>query len=374
MTRSSGPVFNIAAFARVLSAAGLAADVGRLMDCVRGLSFVDMRDREQFYWTLRQNLVSSREDLGLFDVAFRTWFDAAQSRGVSPEKSPEVMAVAVGGGSQGSGPNDSSEPELGGSFSPHESFYTKDFGQMSASELATVRKLLVQSRRQRPQRVSRRMTSLGSGRRIDVREMIRSAGRHDGELLERRFRARRRVHRQLVFLCDVSGSMEPYARAMLIFAYVATQGATRAEIYTFGTELTRVTKYMRGNHAETALSASTRHIRDWSGGTRIGESLEVYNKSWGDRSGARGAIVIIMSDGWEIDDASMVARQMKTLASRSYAVVWVNPLKGDPQYEPLAAGMRAALPHIDRLVPGHNFSSLDSLGQVLESVGGRHRA
>jgi uncharacterized protein with von Willebrand factor type A (vWA) domain len=182
------------------------------------------------------------------------------------------------------------------------------------------------------------------------------------------------THRKLIVLCDVSGSMEPYSRAILFFVHALLATGSGVEAFVFGTRLTRVTEELACRDPMRALDLAAHRVVDWSGGTRIGVSLKAFNDEWGRRALSRGAVVVIVSDGWERDGTAMVAREMARLARCAYAVVWVNPLKGHPDYEPLAGGMRAALPHIDRFLPGNNLSTLEDLAEVLAGIERRHAA
>src|SRR5213076_38600 len=171
--------------------------------------------------------------------------------------------------------------------------------------------------------------------------------------------------RKLVLILDVSGSMDAYARAMLLYMHAARGTGPRVEAFAFGTRLTRLTPELASRDPETAFAAAAARVTDWSGGTRIGESLKTYNDEWGRRALTRGAVVVILSDGCERGDPELIEREMTRLARQAYAVVWVNPLKGHADYEPLAGGMRAALPYVDRFLPGHNVASLQALAAVL---------
>jgi uncharacterized protein with von Willebrand factor type A (vWA) domain len=209
---------------------------------------------------------------------------------------------------------------------------------------------------------------------LDLRSLARSALANGGEPIERTFLRRRLAPRKLVFLCDVSGSMEAYARALLTFAHVLVCGGSRVEAFAFGTRLTRLTPALRTRDAAAAIESATRGPIDWAGGTRIGDSLKRFNDEWGRRSLSRGAVVVIVSDGWERGDPSQVACEMARLARAAYAVVWVNPHKGTAGYEPLAGGMQAALPYIDRFLAGQNVADLERLAEVCDGIAHRHAA
>jgi uncharacterized protein with von Willebrand factor type A (vWA) domain len=194
-----------------------------------------------------------------------------------------------------------------------------------------------------------------------------------GEPIERSFRRRIDVSRRLVVLCDISGSMEAYTRGLLLFLH-ATVAAGRAEVFAFGTRLTRLTGALRTRDPEQALEAAAATVVDWASGTRIGASLKTFNDEWGRRGFSRGAVVVIVSDGWERQDPELVGREMARLARLAYAIVWVNPLKGSVDYQPLAAGMRSALPYVDRFLPGHSIASLEDLADALSAIERRHAA
>ena len=204
--------------------------------------------------------------------------------------------------------------------------------------------------------------------------MIRRSLRTGGDPLDRPLRARKDVPRKLVVLCDVSGSMDGYARALLLFLHAVVGTGRGVEAFAFGTRLSRLTPDLATRDPDAALERCTEAVVDWGSGTRIGASLREFNEVYGRRALSRGAIVLIVSDGWEREDPELVGREMAKLARAAYAVVWVNPLKGNPQYQPLAGGMRAALPYVDRFLPGHNLRSLEELAAVLAGIERRHAA
>ncbi|HET8607058.1 MAG TPA: VWA domain-containing protein, partial [Gaiellaceae bacterium] len=232
-----------------------------------------------------------------------------------------------------------------------------------------LRELLRALARTRPRRRSRRLRADRRGDVLDLRRLARASLATGGDPAELRFRRRASAPRRLVVLCDISGSMEPYARAILLFAHALLQAGRGVEAFVFGTRLTRVTPALAHRDPDRALGATSAGALDWAGGTRIGASLRAFNDGWG----ARGAVVVVVSDGLEIGDTSAVARETARLRRESYALLWLNPLKGRPDYEPLAGGMRAALPHVDRFLPAHDFESLEQLADAVAGVGARHR-
>jgi uncharacterized protein with von Willebrand factor type A (vWA) domain len=218
-------------------------------------------------------------------------------------------------------------------------------------------------------RVGRRRTRrYGPARngRVDLERTVRRMLRQGGEPTRLAHRARRRKPRRLVVLADVSGSMEPYADAVLRFAHAAVRSAPfNTEVFTLGTRLTRITRELRARDPDAALRAAAAAIPDWSGGTRLGDAVKVFLDHWGQRGVARGAVVVLCSDGWERGDPTLLGAQAQRLARLAHAVIWVNPHKGKPGYEPITGGMVAALPHIDHLVAGHSLAALERLVQII---------
>ncbi len=209
---------------------------------------------------------------------------------------------------------------------------------------------------------------------LDLRRLVRASLRTGGDPLERSYRSRKQVPRKLVVLCDVSGSMDAYSRALLLFLHAVVGSGRGVEAFAFGTRLSRLTPDLATRDPEAAIDRCTAAVVDWGAGTRIGVSLKEFNDVYGRRALTRGAVVVVVSDGWERDDPDLVGREMARLARAAYAVVWVNPLKGNPEYQPLAGGMRAALPFVDRFLPGHNLKSLEELAAVLAGIERRHAA
>jgi uncharacterized protein len=261
-------------------------------------------------------------------------------------------------------------------YSADEVLRTKDFASMTPAELDRVRELIAAIAADRPQRSTRRLRRHHRGRALDLRLTIRASLATAGDPFRRELRTRAQVPRKVVVLCDVSGSMEAYARALLLFVHSVRCSGKGVEVFVFGTRLTRLTSELDSHDPGRAIDEASRRVVDWCGGTRIGASLKAYNAVWGRRGLTRGGIVVIASDGWEREEggAVLLGREMARLAREAYAVVWVNPLKGDPRYEPLAAGMRAALPSVDRFLPGHNVASLVQLRDVLAGIERRHAA
>lgn len=369
-----GVVQHIVTFGRVLREAGLEVGPGRVADALKGLDAVELARQEDVYWTLRQTLVSRREDIEPFDRAFHAWFLGTAVQPPPAAEPHPPRGERRKGAPPGPGPElDGGETSLG-TWSDEELLRTKDFAAMTPEEFARARKLIQAIAVARPQRRTRRLRPHPKGRALDVRGLVRSSLATGGDPVERAFRSRAAAPRKLVLILDVSGSMEAYARALLLYMHAARGSGRGVETFAFGTRLTRLTRELGARSPEKAFEAAASRVQDWSGGTRIGESLKAYNDEWGRRSLTRGAVVVILSDGCERGDAELAGRETARLARQAFAVVWVNPLKGHVAYEPLAGGMRAALPHVDRFLSGHDVASLESLGRVLGGIERRHAA
>jgi uncharacterized protein with von Willebrand factor type A (vWA) domain len=371
----SGVVSHIVTFGRVLREAGLEVGPGRVADALKGLDAVELSRQDDVYWTLRQTLVSRREEIEPFDRAFYAWFlRTAVKPQAAATRPPPSRGERRKGAPPGPGPElDGGEATLG-AWSDDELLRTKDFASMTPEEFARAKRLIREIAIARPQRRTRRLRPDSKGFALDVRALVRASLATGGDPVERAFRSRTEAPRKLVLILDVSGSMEAYARALLLYLHAARGSGRGVETFAFGTRLTRLTHELGSRNPETAFEAAAARVQDWSGGTRIGASLKAYNDEWGRRSMTRGAVVVILSDGCERGDAQLAGTQMERLARQAFAVVWVNPLKGHAEYEPLAGGMRAALPFVDRFLSGHDVASLESLGSVLGGIERRHAA
>jgi uncharacterized protein len=368
---------DLVTFGRVLREAGLEIGPGRIADAMRGLDHVDIARQEDVYWTLRTTLVARREDLEPFDRAFDAWFlrrggRVPVRRQTDPRSMPkEARRVRRDPrADREAAPRDGEPDSIG--HSAHEVLRHKDFAAMTPREHAAARALVAEMATDRPTRRSHRLRRHRRGRCLDMRALARDAIATGGDPVARRFRRRLATPRKLVVLCDVSGSMEAYSRALLLYLHAVVRSGRGVEVFAFGTRLTRLTPELRTRDPEQALARAAERVVDWASGTRIGASLKEYNDVWGRRALTRGAVVLVASDGWERQDHGLVGVEMARLHRAAYAVVWVNPVKGSPEYQPLAAGMRAALPYIDRFVAGHNLASLEALGGLLARIERRH--
>ena len=379
-------VASLSRFGRALRAGGLEVGPGRIQAALLALTAVDIGSRDETYWALRCTLVSRRADLDAFDEAFVRFYDEAgiDQPDLAPgEGSAEPMGEQVpetldriDAESLSQAQDSDEKPDVGEHgvrWSAVERLRELDFARYTDAELREAFRLIERIARGMPMRCSRRLRMAPDGPVFDKRRTLRGAMRTDGYPIERYWRRPRPVPRKLVFVVDVSGSMQPCARAMIMFMQAAVRAGRRVEAFTFGTRLTRVTRELEGRNPDRALAAATRVVRDWAGGTRIGVNLKVLNDDWGRRGLTRGAVVVIVSDGWERGDVPAMVHEMQRLRRMTHTLVWVNPLAGEPGYEPLAQGMAGALPYIDHFLPGHNVNSLSALAEVLESLPSRRR-
>jgi len=262
-------------------------------------------------------------------------------------------------------PDEQGDP-VPAAYSEEELLREKDFALYTDAERALARRLLTRIAARAPQRMSRRTRPTRRRREAhDLRATVRASLRHGGELMERRYREPGLKPRRIVLVCDVSGSMAPYARMLLQYLQASVAARARVEAFVFGTRLTRVTRDLEGRDPDRALERAAERVTDWSGGTRIGAALAELNREHGRRIG-RGAVVVILSDGWDRGDPDLLAAEMARLRRTAHRLLWLNPLAADPRYEPLTRGMRAALPHVDHLLPGNSIASLESLADLME--------
>ncbi|MFZ9721633.1 MAG: vWA domain-containing protein [Ilumatobacteraceae bacterium] len=361
------------AFGRVLRGAGLRVPLDSVVTFVQCLDAVGITDRNRVYWAAHTAMVRRPEDREAFNVAFAVFWDRI-SAGEDPHHIAEetVSLAADSDDAEGDDSTERSDDSVSLRFSAVETLSKKDFATYSDSELAEAQRLMQRLRFVGSPRRSLRLRHSRSRRaQVDVRRTVRSSFAHLGEPVRRQWRAPSERMRRLVVLLDVSGSMEPYARAFLRFMHAAMVGRQRVEAFTLGTRLTRITRELSHRDPDKALARTSQQVADWSGGTRIGECLRMFNDRWGVRGLARGAIVVVLSDGWDRGNPDVLGEQMQRLSRVAHRVVWVNPLKVTPGYAPLARGMAAALPHVDAFVEGHSLEALEHLAAVIHDEGGR---
>jgi uncharacterized protein with von Willebrand factor type A (vWA) domain len=362
------------AFARVLRGAGLAVPVSTVVAFTEALTVVGVARRDDVYWAGRATLVRRPEDHDLYDRAFRVFWDGARGAdGGDEEPPPQTITLAIDGDEDDEGDEPdaaaaSDDPSIELRFSTTEVLRHKDFTAYDDAELAEAHRLMARMRiTGSPRRSLRLAPTRRRTSRPDLRRTVRAALRTEGDPIRRHHRAPATRHRRLVLLLDVSGSMEPYARALLRFVQAAVAGRRRVEAFALGTRLTRITRELGTRDPDLALAKAAERVVDWSGGTRLGDGVQRFNEEWGVRGMARGAVVVILSDGWDRGDPAVLAEAMQRLQRVAHRIVWVNPLKVTPGYAPLARGMAAALPFVDRFVEGHSLDAMERLADILDS-------
>lgn len=382
---SSNLLHNLILFERVLHGTGMPVGTARTMDVANALTHVQIGNRSDFYFTLRALMVNRREDIALFDDAFDAFWRKPEDFSVpialseqSPRRREKPILKAPDLKPDADPNDDGSEQnkpqkiiEVTRTYSVSEVMRHKDFSEMSAEEVAAIQKLIASLTLNIALRRTRRSV-IGNERALDLRRTIRRNMRYGGEIMGWSHRAHKRKPRPLVILADISGSMERYTRLLLHFVYGISHGARRrVESFTFGTRLTRITHAIRQNNVEIALRDVGRAASDWSGGTRIGETLHTFNYGWGKRVLNGGAVVLVISDGWDRGEPDLLRKEMARLNLNSHRLVWLNPLIGSEDYEPLTRGIQAALPYVDDFLPCHNLASLEELAQQLTQLDAR---
>jgi uncharacterized protein len=363
----------VVTLARTLRASGIPVEPGATVTFARAVAAVGLDDPGRVYWAGRATLIRRPEDVADYERCFAGVFGLEAHAGPSPTGAPEEEVV-VAYDLPGHGPV-ADEPDVDPSpgvpvvqvrYSPAEVLRQRDFAAYTPEEHVEARRLMADLRFVGGLRRSRRRRPTRRGRgHPDLRRTVRQALRTGGEPVRRAYAGASTRARRLVFLCDVSGSMEPYARALVRFLHTVVVGRGSVEVFALGTRMTRITRELSSRDPDAALAAAALRVVDWSGGTRLGEGLRAFNDEWGIRGMARGATVVVISDGWERGDADLLATQMARLHRVAHRVVWVNPLKATPGYAPLAAGMAAALPFVDDFLEGHSLASLEELAKVL---------
>ncbi len=381
---------NVALFARILRGAGLPVGPGKALLAIEALSVIDITNRDDTFWTLHAVFVERRNQFDVFRIAFDHFWtvrpadagefsvlDSDEGEGSLPPEAPlprrlAESLVSAGLGEVRSATEQELEIDSTATWSSIEHLRTKDFETMSNEELVHTRNVLRTMTLPIPELPSRRFRPHASGRRIDMRATLRRSVRLPGGFeLQRKKRIRR--HPPLVVLCDISGSMESYARMLLHFLHAVTNDRDRVHTFLFGTRLTNVTRHLAHNDPDVALSRVGQAVFDWSGGTRIGETLATFNRVWSRRVLAQGAVVLLISDGLDRDGGDGVATEMDRLQRSCRRLIWLNPLLRYDGFEPRSAGVKAMLPHVDEFRPVHNLDSLSKLADALASVGSEGR-
>jgi uncharacterized protein len=373
----------LGAFARLLHDAGLEAGPRRLTDATRALAFIDLKKHDDFRSALRTVFVSRKEDIPTFEAAFDIFWappDPRAAAGVMPGRGrslplpPEraqawANALGLNTSQLNRERQDSEFVARSSGYSAQELLRHKDFEEMTWAETEQVRRLLEQAPWRVAERKTRRLRPARTGR-IDLRRSARHAIRSSGELMTLFHRRPRVRRRPLVLICDVSGSMERYSRLLMIFAHAIARRED-LEAFVFSTRLTRITRLLRHRDVDRALDSVSKSVHDFSGGTRIGDAIGDFNRRWARRVLGHGAVVIIVSDGWDRGDPAQLSAELVHLRRSAHRLIWLNPLLGSEGYEPLTRGMAAALPFCDDFLAAHNLQALDDLGRLLAGLDSR---
>jgi uncharacterized protein len=380
------PLDRLVGFGRYLRSLGLPVGTGRILTFCRAAAVLDPFDRTDLRWAARTTLISRPDQRAALDAAFDRYFGQGAGLDLPIVPSEELAAalrtahasgdeqtardVALASSWSTLGPDEEDvegEAAIRIVASDAEVLRTKDFAELTDPERRAVSSLIRRVVLAAPLRPSRRYRAASRGQRFDLRRTLRASLRTQGEPFERAWRRRRTRRRPLVLILDVSGSMSAYSRALVEFAHAATRTGQRVEVFCFGTRLTRITRALQSRDPGEALAQVGATVTDWEGGTRIGPSLQELLDTWSARSALRGSLVVLCSDGLERGDPDLLAKQMERLSRLAHRIVWMNPLKGSPRYEPLARGMAASLPHVDRFLSGHNLASLEALADAVSS-------
>jgi uncharacterized protein with von Willebrand factor type A (vWA) domain len=383
---------NIAHFARALRRAGLPIGPGRVIEAVRAIAAVGFTERMDFYWALHAVFVSRPEERAVFDQVFRLYwrdpqfleqmmtFLIPQVRGVQEERLADAAEKrAAEALLDGKAPQPPEFPETKGedqqieidasaTQSAEERLKTLDFEQMSIAEMQAAKQMLARlSLPVKP--LKTRRTAQATRGTIDARATMRAALRTGGEVMQLKHRSPRERWPNLVVICDISGSMAQYSRMVLQFVHAVAnkrgQGWARVHAFTFGTRLTNITRHLKNRDVDVALRAAGAEAQDWSGGTRIGTSLATFNRDWSRRVLGQGAVVLLITDGLDRDDAGALSAAVERLHLSCRRLIWLNPLLRWEGFAPRASGIRAMLPHVDSFRAGHSIASLEALGQVI---------
>jgi uncharacterized protein len=352
-------------FAEALRQAGTPVTADRVHTFLHAVSRLDATRTADVYWAGRATLCSEPDDFARFDDVFTAWFSGALPTGARQRpRAPTLVQAALEEERGGRGEGVDGDP-LATAASDVEILRHRDVAELSRAERTELARLFATLRVRPALRRSTRRRPAATGE-IDARRTLRAQLRQVGEPARVLHRRRQPRPRKVVLLIDVSGSMAPYADALLRLAHVMTRAApTGTEVFTIGTRLTHLTRAMQHRDVEQALSHAGETVPDWSGGTRLGEVLKVFLDRWGQRGTARRAVVVICSDGWERGDTALLGEQVARLARLAHRVIWLNPHRGKRGYQPVQAGIAAALPHVDHLVAGHSLATFDELLEVV---------
>jgi len=399
-------LYRLTEFGRILWEVGIDVGPRKMLDLTETLDFIDITNKEEFYDTLKCSLLAKHEQEPIFNQLYLYyWYmrDRQDQKGdVTPgaakrdEKKMRLppselkrLAEHLNAPSErkdlrtemreserrrrveehlNENDDDDADAPQGTAYSAIEMLRKKDFESFTWDEVQEAKKLMSEMRWHLGQRPTRRKRPARRGSYPDMRRIVRRNLKYGAELLELTWREIKYKPRPLVIICDISGSMSLYSRLLLHFIHTISNGLLNVEAFVFGTRLTRITRQLKRRDVDDAVGDVSKTVQDWSGGTRIGDALHFFNQKWAKRVLGRGAVVLIISDGWDRGDAGVLEVEMDRLQHSCHRLIWLNPLLGSPDYRPLTIGMKTALPYIDNFLPAHNLDSLISLGNLLGTI------
>ncbi|HEY6540415.1 MAG TPA: VWA domain-containing protein [Ktedonobacteraceae bacterium] len=399
-------LYRLTEFGRILWEVGIDVGPRKMLDLAETLNYVNITSKEDFYNTLKCSLLAKHEQEAVFDQMFLYYW---YIRDAQNKKKPDTPGAAKRDDKHMRLPpserkrlaehlntpqeqrkelrpqmreserrrsddekfhdddDDTSTPQ-GVAYSALEALRKKDFESFSWDEVQEAKRLMAEMRWQLGMRPTRRKTPSRRGSYPDMRRIVRRNLKYGAELLELTWRKTKFKPRPLVIICDISGSMSLYSRLLLHFIHTISNGLLNVEAFVFGTRLTRITRQLKKRDVDDAVRDVSKSVQDWSGGTRIGDALHFFNQKWARRVLGRGAVVLVISDGWDRGDAAVLEVEMDRLQHSCHRLIWLNPLLGSPEYRPLTIGMKTALPYIDNFLPAHNLDSLIHLGNLLGTI------
>ncbi len=382
-TTAAGGKFlqNLLLFARLLRGLSIPVTPTQILDLVEALTQIDLRVRAQARDAARAVLVNRQEHLELFDEAFDLFWRARERQELArfnlgellqqtPQGEIQYRLVQANRERKDDRQYLEQEPHIEKiyTYSSAEALRSRDFATMTEYELQQVKEFMQQLRWSPAERRTRRRVPAANGDLLDLRRSMRQNIRYGGEPLVIARRQRKTARRPIIALADISGSMDRYSRVLLQFLFAITHALDRVEAFVFSTRLTRITRHLQRRDIDQALERTADAVDDWAGGTRIGEAVRAFNFDWARRVCGQGAIVLVISDGWDRGDPQMLEQEMDRLHRSCHKLIWLNPLLGSPSYEPLTRGIQAALPHTDDFLPVHNLISLEQLAHVLAAA------
>lgn len=407
LERGERLLYRLTEFGRILWEVGIDVGPRKMLELAETLNYIDVTNKEDFYNTLKCSLLARHEQEAIFDQMFLYyWYmrdrqnkKAENPRGAAkrderqmrlPPSERKRLAEHMNANEQqrkdlrsemrqserprrahehidDEDDEDDANPQ-GTAYSAIEMLRKKDFESFTWEEVQEAKKLMAEMRWNLGMRPTHRKAPSRNGSYPDMRRIVRRNLKYGAEILELTWRETKRKPRPLVIICDISGSMSLYSRLLLHFIHTISNGLMNVEAFVFGTRLTRITRQLKRRDVDDAVRDVSKSVQDWSGGTRIGDAIHSFNQKWSRRVLGRGAVVLVISDGWDRGEAGVLEIEMDRLQHSCHRLIWLNPLLGSPDYRPLTIGMKTALPYIDNFLPAHNLDSLINLGNLLATI------